>query len=194
MNLIKIIFPILFMLGCTSCAANLETKDSSVTSSVDDFVTWDHCSQTLTDHPCDFTLKDQNGDDWRLYDHHNSVILIDFSAEWCGWCQVAARTAQEIQDEYADRDVIYVTILVEDSSGNPGSVELSKYWADSFGITAPVLAGDRSMIDASGISGWPVTGWPRFFLINKDMILYSTLSGYNDETLKIMIDQVLADE
>jgi cytochrome oxidase Cu insertion factor (SCO1/SenC/PrrC family) len=40
-------------------------------------VDWDDCSQEMGDHPCDFTLVDQHGEDFNLYDHYGKIIIID---------------------------------------------------------------------------------------------------------------------
>ena len=184
MNLLFKTLTFLLLFGCSN--------KSDSTDSVKELnpITWSDCSQTIGSHPCNFTLKDQNNKDWSLYDHYGSIIVIDFSTEWCGYCQVAASTAQSLQDEYEDKDVIYVTIMVEDSAGNPGSYELAKKWAEYFGIDAPVLAGNRSMIDASGMTGWPISGWPKFFFIDQYMILRSEISGYSEHAIKHKIEEI----
>ena len=63
----------------------------------------DDCSQQIGDHPCDFTLLDQNGNEFKLYDHYGKIIIIDFSAMWCGPCQMAALEVEEIQKKYDDK-------------------------------------------------------------------------------------------
>ena len=191
-GLISKIIPALLMIGC---AADLEISDKDKEKE-EDLITWDACSQTITDHPCDFNLVDQKGNDWGLYNNIGKVIILDFSAEWCSYCHVAARTAQEIQDEYAEYDVVYVTILIEDQYGQPGSLALAERWADYYGMTtAPVLVGDRSLIDSSGrgIDGWPVTGWPTFFVITKDMILSGQQSGFSEDSIRALIELGIED-
>ena len=138
-------------------------------------ITWESCSHNIGDHPCDFTLADQNGDDWNLYENYGNIIILDFSTEWCGYCQVAASEAQALQDEYEDQGVIYVTILIENSSGNPANQELVTGWADYFNIDAPVLAGSRDMLNSTTAGGWIIEGGPSFYIINKysnNLILY----------------------
>ena len=41
--------------------------------------------------------------------------MLDFSAMWCGPCNMAAQTQQEIQDRYEDQGFQYATILIADS-------------------------------------------------------------------------------
>jgi len=191
LSIVKKVLPLLAVLGCSSCIGELEVEEGISESSP---ITWESCSQSMGDHPCDFTLTDQAGDEWNLYDHYGSIIVLDFSAEWCGWCQVAAETTQELQDLYADDDVIYVTILVEDMYGQPADIELAQWWSDSFGITAPVLVGSRDMLSADELVGWPVTGWPRFFFLGREMTLVNSLSGYSDESMISILDGILVEE
>lgn len=157
-------------------------------------ITWSECSQQMGDHPCDFNLLDQHGENWNLYDHWGSIVVLDFSTEWCGWCQVAAQTTEEIQATYAEDDLVYVTILVEDIYGNPPEQEILERWGEAWGISAPILGGDRSMIDPAGLSGWPVTGWPRFFFIDRELRLSHELSGYNDDALRYIIDTMIEED
>ena len=134
---------IAILLLLISCTAELKVEDT--TSKVENPITWSTCSQNLDDHPCNFTLLDQNGSNWSLYDHYGSIIVLDFSTEWCGYCNVSGSTIQALQNEYTNLDVIFVTLLIEDNYGNPATKELCASWADRHSITAPVLAGSREL-------------------------------------------------
>ena len=185
-------FSVLFLTGCTclsSCSSNEDAGDSSV---VNENITWSECGQKVGEHPCNFTLKDHNGDDFSLYDHYGDVIVLDFSTMWCGFCKLAAETSQEHQDTYDSQGFKYVTILIEDSQGGSVSRNEASQWADEYGITtAPVLIGDRSLIDSSAESGYPITGWPTFAIINRDMVLISGISGWSEESIVQAIESSL---
>ena len=117
-------------------------------------VDWDDCSQQIGDHPCDFMLMDQNGEEFNLYDHHGKIIIIDLSAMWCGPCQSAALEVEELQKKYGDK-IVYVTILIENVNYNPPTKADIKKWAKAFGIeNATVLSGSRSMISKDPNIGW----------------------------------------
>lgn len=179
-----------FGLGCGGCSKEEITEKEPVSP-----ITWEDCSQEIGDHPCDFTLEDQNGDNWNLYDHYGSIIILDFSAEWCYYCQVAASESEAFMDNYRDDNVVYITIMVEDRYGDsPPSADIIDYWADYFGISEPVLAGSREMINANTAEGWPVGAWPTFFIIDREMVLRENMRGYSGNNLMTAIDSLLVEE
>ena len=141
-------------------------------------IDWNDCSQQIGDHPCDFTLVDQNGEDFNLYDHHGKIIILDFSAMWCGPCALAALEVEEIQKKYGDK-VIYVTILIENLNQNSPSKSDLKKWAKSFGIeSAPVLSGSRSLLSSDPNLGWSLSAWPQFHIIDQNMMLIDSFKGF----------------
>jgi len=151
-------------------------------------IDWDDCSQQIGDHPCDFTLLDQNGNEFKLYDHYGKIIIIDFSAMWCGPCQMAALEVEEIQKKYDDK-VVYVTILVENLNYNPPSKSDLRKWAKTLGIqSAPVLAGSRSMISSDPDSGWLVNAWPTFYIIDQNMVMVDGFKGFYRGLIETIIE------
>ena len=98
------------------------------------------------------------------------VLILDFATAWCGYCQISAQSVQSVQTMYESNGFQWVTILVENMSGEDPTKEDIDNWVDTFGMTsAPVLAGDRSIIDASGEEGFPITAWPMFFIVDREM-------------------------
>ena len=124
------------MVGCGGCYAELETDPPLSNDAEEDdrsWATWESCSQNIGDHPCDFTLTDQDGDEVSLSD-----------------------------------------------------------WADAFEITtAPVLAGNRDMIDQDPALGWPVSAWPTFIFIKEDMTIHTELRGYSSQMILNLIEDTI---
>jgi len=189
--MIKKILPIILLMGCSACS---KVDPVEVVIEEPSPITWTECGHDMGDHPCDFTLKDQNGDDWNLYENYGSLIVLDFSAEWCYYCQVAAADAQTVQDAYADEGLIYVTLMIENSSGNPPSESMISQWADYYGIDAPVLLGSRDLLNTGDGEGWSIGGWPTFYFINKEMVIRKGMQGYSDEAMITIIDMILLEE
>jgi len=179
-----------FLMGCSSgCSKNSETTDSTQEVSP---IHWTECGYDIGDHACDFTLTDQSGNEWNLYSHYGDIIILDFSTEWCGYCHVAAEETQAVHDEHKSKGFQYATIMVEDFSGNSPPLDSAiQRWVEHYGITsAPVLAGNRDMID-SGEGGWPVTGWPTFYILNDDLVIVEIIRGYSAQSLDNAIQSVL---
>ena len=154
-------------------------------------VTWDRCGTRPSYHACNFELLDQNGENFQLYDHYGMGIVLDFSTMWCGPCNTAAFSAQEHYDHYIELGLLYATVLIENEDRDAPSVADALRWADTHGITsAPVLVGDRSLLESSGGS-WRLTGWPTFYLIDQEMEMYVSVRGWNEEYLFDYIDELL---
>ena len=169
------------------CSTSANDDDSSVDSSTPEptlTIDWDDCGGNIGDHGCDFTFNDQNDDPWNLYEHHGSIIVLDFSAMWCYYCTVAAADVQAVQDMYADDDFIWVTILIDDAAGNAPDLNDIQEWANTYGIeTSPVLMGNRDIIDTSAEDGYPVSSWPTFVILDRDLVIRFGLRGWNQQTV-----------
>ena len=117
-NLAKLIS--IFLIGVAGCRpAELVTEE---TGEEPDRITWTECSYQIGDHICNLELQDQNGNLFKLYDYVGQPIILDFSTMWCGYCQVAAADVASVQSRYDNKDLVYATVLVENTSGNPAVV------------------------------------------------------------------------
>jgi len=158
-------------------------------------IDWSDCGGIVGDKACDFTFMDQSGDPWTLYDHIGKVILLDFSAEWCGYCRVSAEIVQETQNRFDPdgEEFLWVTLLVEDGNGYPPDLSTVQAWASYYEIeAAPVLQADHSIIDATGAAGYPVESWPMFIIVNQDMTIESGLRGWSEQLIIQMITEAMA--
>lgn len=185
--MIRYLFLALFLISCSpGCTSKTVEEETSVSSPIH----WDECGYEVGDHACDFTLEDQNGSNWNLYANYGNVIVLDFSTEWCGYCHVAAEETQAVQDEKSQSvDFSYVTIIVEDMSGNsPPTEQAVQRWAEHYAITAPILRGSRDMITEDL---WNITGWPTFYILNSDLVITHILRGFNSDSLDQAINQAI---
>jgi len=172
-----IIIAVLTIAGCNRCS-----KSDHPTAPIEqDAAQLDNanCSGEIGGQACNFTLRDQNDKEWDLYDHRGSVMVIEFSTMWCGLCNVIGPKAQIFQDKYSG--IIWITILVDNEDGNQVSLKDVQTWAKSNNATtSPVLVGNRDLIDHTGKSGYPITAWPTFIIIDKDMIMKYGLIGWDE--------------
>ena len=149
------------------------------------------CGHDIGQKACDFALIDADGELWRLSDHAGDVVLIDLSAMWCGPCQQAAMSVQQIEDSY--EDFHYVTILVVDQTNEAVELAEQQRWAELFGITtSPILQGSRDLLTSSGIRhGYSVQSWPTFILLDRSHTVVSGLRGFNESTIRQLIERAL---
>jgi len=182
-----------------ACTPALQTEDISTydTAAVEEEIVFGIqtdgvCGHRIGDEICDLVLKDQNDETWRLYDLKGDVILIDFSAMWCGPCQSAASTVQEVQDFYNSEGFEYVTVLIEDPTGGTVDIDDVQDWATSFGIeTTPVLQGSRDLLNGDPSLGYPVSSWPTFVFVDRNLEIFWGIYGYSEEYLRMVIEDML---
>ncbi len=154
-------------------------------------VRWSKCGTRPSEHPCNFVLLDQNGEEFQLYDHYDKAIVVDFSTAWCGPCRRAADVVQEHADAFAADGLIYITVLIETTDREDPTVADLQAWADAHNITsAPVLAGSRALLESSG-GDWNLSGWPTFYFIKREMDMHVSMRGWNEELLLQLIEEIL---
>lgn len=193
MKTFAILFLGLSLVACASCGpAELETTETAVEDPYP-FATWETCSQAIGDHPCNFTLPDQNGEEVSLYDFYGAPIVLDLSVMWCGPCQLAGSDVQATTDRFSDDGLRYITMLIEDLGGEPVDVVDAESWATTLGIISePVLQGSRDMLSPNVTTGWPLASWPTFVLITADMKIYTFQAGYSQTLLDSLIEETIA--
>lgn len=181
--------------ACSSCGpAELKTETEETAEPEPwGFATWEDCSQVVGDHPCNFTLLDQDNNEISLYDFYGSTIILDLSAMWCGPCQMAGSDVQSTIERFADEDVRYVTVLIENLQGNPPNQSDVQSWAMNLGIeTEPILQGSRDFLNPDANIGWPLESWPTFILITSEMEIYVFQKGYNQQVLDVLIEDAIS--
>jgi thiol-disulfide isomerase/thioredoxin len=150
------------------------------------------CGGLVGNNACNFSLMDQTGNDWTLYNHLGSIIVLDFSAMWCGYCQKAGLVAQEIQDKHINDNVIWVTILLQNNHGQQPTLKDLNIWADEFEMSSsPVVSGNSEIIDTSAKDGYNVNTWPGLVIIDRDMKIVHELKGWNEMQVKLWLEQLI---
>lgn len=67
------------------------------------------------------------------------LIMLVAAAGWCGPCQSEAAALSAFAEDYADKDVVVLSAIIEDAQSKPASVDFARLWAREFELTVPLL-------------------------------------------------------
>ena len=109
-------------------------------------------------YPPTFTLPDLDGNSVTLEDFRGSVIVVDLWATWCPPCRVEIPVLIDLYEEYEDQGLVILGVGLD----RGGAADLAPF-AESNGITYPILVGGREVSEA-----YKVTGIPTTFIIGRD--------------------------
>ncbi|MEZ6060559.1 MAG: TlpA disulfide reductase family protein [Planctomycetaceae bacterium] len=98
----------------------------------------------------DFELPTLDGETFRLSDHADKVIVLDFWATWCGPCVMALPQYVDATSEFHDSKVIFVAVNLQEESNR------IREFLEKQNLS-PVVALDRGSVVAQqfGVSGIP---------------------------------------
>ena len=187
-------------LGCCTTSLNKSSIEDAPQSSViqDPDVghdEWKDCGGEIGNHACNFEFLDQHANTWELYDHYGKIIILDFSTMWCSVCQYVALKADSIQALYHDKDVIWVTVLVQDTYGLAVPVEGAQAWAKIYGIeTTTVLAANDSVAAPGNRGSFEIKALPTIIIIDEDMVITYRVNGWNETRVRTQLDAMLNPE
>ena len=136
------------------------------------------------DTPCDFTLPDQEGAQVSLSDFRGTPVLLHFGALWAAPVQHLGETTQATADRFAGDGLVYVTVIVEGTTAQNGTVEDAHSWAEAFAIDEPVLA------DPTGVFDFGVL--PAVFVLDGDGVVLGQLPHpVEDDSLDAWIEALI---
>ncbi len=182
---------LLCMIMLPGCYAGCQPR---LISDVDtsDRVEIEDCNNDVDDYACNIVGKNSDGLYHDLYMHQGKPIVVDISAMWCGYCQRAGMESQEVQDKYDDIDLVFMTVLTQNFSGESPSLTDLKNWEDNFSISsAPVVSTSTDVLSSDPKTGYSVQGFPTFVFIDKNLKIVYIQRGYNMEYSEYVIDTML---
>jgi peroxiredoxin len=108
----------------------------------------------------DFRLKNTDGQEVRLADYKDKVLLLDFWATWCGPCKVEIPAFVQLYETYKPRGFEVLGVVVMDEFPR------AKPFAEQYKMTYPILDGvNREDVETAF---GPFLGLPTTFLIARD--------------------------
>ena len=138
----------------------------------------------------DLELPAADGSSWSLADQDNRVVLVQFSAAWCGTCQYQAPIHEQMFDEFGDDGFLTVTVLKGDANFDAPTQEDAEAWKAYFGITHPVVF-DESR---TAWRTWKrdVNSLPQLFLVDGEgSIRWRKIGMYDEEAFRDVLNDEL---
>ncbi len=199
----------------TGTRANLESRPAAAG---EDVFHADLCENPIGFHEApdfdlwkcgqDFTVLDQQGELRQLYDYRDHVILLNFCASWVPLCQIEADALENLYQDYKDRRVMVLTVLVDEDNpianfpGRPQPAEC-RNWQDRAGAdhTFPCWVDRHAPMDPppdpppTGQQAWPK--YNKFGAIPTNVILDTGLQvvyssgGFNEAEIRTKLDRLV---
>lgn len=116
----------------------------------------------------DFTLTTLSGEKASLSDYKGKIVMINFWATWCKYCDEEMPDLQRLYEENKDKDFVVLAVNVGEKE------KTARDYIDKGGYTFPVLL-DEDMAVAR--NNYYVSAYPTSYYIDKDGNLIGAVPG-----------------
>lgn len=113
----------------------------------------------------DFTLTDLDGEEVSLSDYRGQMVVLNFWASWCTWCDVEMPDLNRIHNENDDVVVLAVNVMEDEKTAGD--------YIEENGLDFEVVMD----IEGEIASKYLVTGLPHSFFVDKEGILQLSYTG-----------------
>lgn len=126
-----------------------------------------------------FTLKNLDGEEVSLSDYRGKIVLINFWATWCPWCDKEMPDLQKLDEENDDLVVLAVDVM-EDKETVKKYIEKGKY---NFEV---VLDEDGEIAKTYLVSGLPAS----YFVDEEGILLGGVPGAMTYEQMVAILDSI----
>jgi peroxiredoxin len=127
----------------------------------------------------DFVMHDVDGNEVRLSDFKDKIVILDFWAVWCGPCIASFPHTQELAAKYKDQGVVVL------ASGTSDTIARFKEWIprnqpkypDMVWAFDPNERGSATFEERASAKLYGVTGIPTQFVIGRDGKIAAVIVG-----------------
>lgn len=190
MKKILIIILALVLIG-TGCSNGVKDKEIEETVPKDNVVIVDPANPVgpvkqnieVGKEAPDFTLKNLDGDEVSLSDYRGKIVLINFWATWCKWCDKEMPDLQKLGKENDDIVVLAVDVM-EDKETVKKYIEKGKY---DFEV---VLDEDGNISKTYLVSGYPTS----YFVDADGILLGGVPSMLTYEEMILILEDIRGEE
>ncbi len=100
-----------------------------------------------------FTVLDVDDQAHNLTDYQGKVLVVKFFATWCTYCKDQLEELKDLQDDFSEAQVAYLSIDFDDRE----SVEKVREYRDTRSIAWPVVPKGGKVADDYEVDGVPTT-------------------------------------
>ena len=115
--------------------------------------------------------KDKAQTQLKLSELRGQAVLLDFSATWCGPCNIEAPILDRVAKRYADRGLVVVGVNTSDEDGN------AAVWARRAGVSYPLVYDEKNRI--AGL--YDVSSLPTLVLVSREGKILEMHTGITDD-------------
>lgn len=116
----------------------------------------------------DFTLKTLSGENASLSDYKGKIVLINFWATWCTYCDQEMPDLEKLYNENKDNDFVVLAVDVGEEEN------VARDYIEEGGYTFPVLLDSDSKVSRNS---YYVSAFPTSYFIDKEGNLIGAVSG-----------------
>ncbi len=132
----------------------------------------------------DFQLASIDGKTFNLSDLEGKVILLNFWGTWCPPCRREIPDFIELYDKYNREGLEIVGITLSSGSANDIAAFV-KNWNMNYPVLTDISNNETQLVTAEygRATGYPITGIPTTFLIDRDGYIRKSYVGPRSEQI-----------